>query len=832
VTQQYALPVGAVLAGDYRITGILGQGGFGLTYRAEDTRLGAPVAIKEYFPSDMAVRLEDTTVRARSARDEQVFAWGRKKFLDEARTLARFRASHIVRVARLFEANNTAYMVLDFEQGPSLAEWRAALGRPPTQSEIDHIAHGICEAVATVHGAGVLHRDIKPANIIMRGGREPVLIDFGAARQSLGQRSRTVHAVVTPGYSPKEQYALDIDRQGAWTDIYAIGATLYFLMAGRAPPDALTRELGSPAPLPPDATASFRPSFIAAIEAAMSPRSEDRPQTVAELAEQLFGGDHVESIPGTIASDEDDRGPQSAIRSVPSRPSARSRPREVSFDDLQAASFEKPRPGSALRGMMIAVLVAVIGAGSWYWLQVAAPNRDEAAFAAARSADTASAYDRYLSDRPNGRHAPEARERRALLARPPSAPGPSAGLGIAPPPGTTPPGQTTPPGAPQVTAPTIPPASSQPPATTPSPPSGQSVPPPPVASASQQPAPRTRQQPPPARAQLPAALSEADIARLRQSATSTQLRLAHTVFVGSPFRGYSEQPGTLAVELERLSGGKAKLVSLAGTDAVRDADIASEARSATDFAVWNSPTRGAARNSAYAVFAGLPFGLAPAELVEWLRQEGASLLEQLYWRDNFPYRVIPCGIASGPGGWFKREIKSPSDFRGLKMRTFGLVTAVVGRLGAQSVAVDSSTQPLLTAFGDNSLDAFMASTHYVNTFVRRQPPAPVLHYPSWHQPTYLFELDVPVATWQALGEPLQRLVDQACRANLDKWLADSIVTHRAIVDQARASNITVRPFTGPVLEALRTAAEQVLAEEAARNPEFATALGSYNRYRR
>ncbi|HEX4892348.1 MAG TPA: serine/threonine-protein kinase [Hyphomicrobiaceae bacterium] len=828
---QNALPLGAVLAGDYRITGILGQGGFGLTYKAEDTRLGAPVAIKEYFPSDMAVRLEDTTVRARSSREEQVFAWGRKKFLDEARTLARFRAPNIVRVARLFEANNTAYMVLDFEQGPSLAEWRASLGRPPTQSEIDHIARGICEAVATVHEAGVLHRDIKPANIIMRGGREPVLIDFGAARQSLGQRSRTVHAVVTPGYSPKEQYALDIDRQGAWTDIYAIGATLYFLMAGRAPPDALTRELGSPAPLPPDATAAYRPSFIAAVEAAMSPRAEDRPQTVRELADILFGQGELEHGAETIAFSDDDRAPQSALASDPrsSRPSVRSRPREVSFEDLQPASAATPRSSAAPRAIAVAILAATLGTGSWYWVQVAAPNRDEAAFAAARSADTVSAYDRYLSERPNGRYAPEARERRAVLSRPPSQAGSSAGLGITPPPGIAPPGQTTPPAPPPV--PTPQPPASQPPPTTPAPPSGQAVAPPPGGSGSPQP-PRTRQQPPPARAQLPAALTETDITRLRQSVTGAQIRLAHTVFAGSPFRGYSEQPGTLAVELERLTGGKAKLVSLAGADAVRDTDIASEARTATDFAVWNSPTRGISRNSAYAVFAGLPFGLGPAEHVEWLRQEGASLLEQLYWRDNIPYRVIPCGISSGPGGWFKREIKSPADFRGLKMRTYGLVTAVVGRLGAESVSVEASTQPLLTAFGDNSLDAFMALTHYVNTFVRRQPPAPVLHYPSWHQPSYMFELAVPVTTWQALGEPLQRLVDQACRANLDKWLADSIVTHRAIVDQARASNITVRPFTGPVLEALRAAAEQVLADEAARNPEFANALASYNRFRR
>ncbi|MEZ5857332.1 MAG: hypothetical protein R3D67_22335 [Hyphomicrobiaceae bacterium] len=128
-----ALPVGSILVGDYRILDVLGQGGFGLTYKADDLRLGAQAAIKEYFPSDLALREEGrSTVIARSAREEELLAWGRAKFLDEARTLARFRHPNIVRVARLFEANNTAYMVLDFEMGPSLSQWRAALGRPPT----------------------------------------------------------------------------------------------------------------------------------------------------------------------------------------------------------------------------------------------------------------------------------------------------------------------------------------------------------------------------------------------------------------------------------------------------------------------------------------------------------------------------------------------------------------------------------------------------------------------------------------------------------------------------------------------------------------------------
>ena len=285
-----ALPAGSVVGDDYRIIEVLGQGGFGLTYKAEDTRLAVLVAIKEYFPSDIAVRDKGYTVQSRSSQEQGVFGWGREKFLEEARTLARFRNPNIVRVARLFEANNTAYMVLDFESGPNLSQWRKALGRAPTEDEIDEIAKTLLDAVGSVHDAGILHRDIKPANVIMRDGSVPVLIDFGAARQALGARSKTVHAIVTPGYSPKEQYALDVDRQGAWSDIYALGATLYFLITGMQPADALSRDLEAGSPMQAEGGAVYRETFIDAIDAAMQTRAEDRPQSIAEWRPMLLSG--------------------------------------------------------------------------------------------------------------------------------------------------------------------------------------------------------------------------------------------------------------------------------------------------------------------------------------------------------------------------------------------------------------------------------------------------------------------------------------------------------------------------------------------------------------
>ena len=185
------LPVNTVLDGSYRIERVVGSGGFGITYEAEDVNLGTAVAIKEYYPFDFGDRDATMSVKPKSDRHQQTFDWGRSNFLQEARTLARFEHPSIVRVTRVFEANSTAYMVMRFEQGQSFEDWLRSLGRLPTQEELDSIVAPLLDALQMMHAENFLHRDIAPDNIIVRGDGTPVLLDFGAARRAVAEMSRT-----------------------------------------------------------------------------------------------------------------------------------------------------------------------------------------------------------------------------------------------------------------------------------------------------------------------------------------------------------------------------------------------------------------------------------------------------------------------------------------------------------------------------------------------------------------------------------------------------------------------------------------------------------------
>jgi len=236
-----ALATGTELVGDFRIEKVLGAGGFGITYLARETALDRLVAIKEYFPSDFAARRDLVSAVPRSGDCTADYEWGLERFIAEAQVLAKFDHPNIVRVYRYFRANNTGYMVLHYEDGQSLKGWLTKLGRAPRQGELDKLVAPLLEALSVVHAAEMLHRDIAPDNIIVRSDGAPVLIDFGAARGDIAQHSRTVSALVKPGYSPYEQYAEIGRQQGPWTDIYALAATLYHAVTGKRPPDAPSR---------------------------------------------------------------------------------------------------------------------------------------------------------------------------------------------------------------------------------------------------------------------------------------------------------------------------------------------------------------------------------------------------------------------------------------------------------------------------------------------------------------------------------------------------------------------------------------------------------------
>ena len=280
-----ALPSGTELAGDYRIDRVLGAGGFGVTYLADEMALSRAVTIKEYFPSDFAARTNGLDASPRSQDCAGDYRWGLDRFIAEAQTLAKFDHSHIVKVYRTFKANNTAYMVLHWEEGQSLKSWLKTLGRAPRQKELDRIIAPLLDALETIHKANFLHRDIAPDNIIIRKSGDPVLIDFGAARGDIAAHSKTktVSALVKPGYSPYEQYAETSKQQGPWTDIYALAATLYHAVTGKRPLDSPSRMLKDDmVPAAHAALSSYRSTFLEAIDRGLALAIDARPQSVVE----------------------------------------------------------------------------------------------------------------------------------------------------------------------------------------------------------------------------------------------------------------------------------------------------------------------------------------------------------------------------------------------------------------------------------------------------------------------------------------------------------------------------------------------------------------------
>ena len=280
-----ALPAGARLRG-YEILAVLGHGGFGVTYRARDTTLGRDVAIKEYLPTSVAVREDGTTVLPRSTALAEEFHWGRDRFLEEARILAKLGGARaIVRVFDFLEANGTAYMVMALLDGESL-EQRLKRGGPLSQAAVESILHPLLDGLEAVHATGFLHRDIKPANIMLDARGAPTLIDFGASRAPMAGSTTAMTAIFTPGYAAAEQFTSA--KQGPWTDIYGLCATLYHTIVGRPPPSAFDRmENDTYEPLAKLWPAGFSPAFLAAIDAGLKLRAADRLQSIAEWRTML-----------------------------------------------------------------------------------------------------------------------------------------------------------------------------------------------------------------------------------------------------------------------------------------------------------------------------------------------------------------------------------------------------------------------------------------------------------------------------------------------------------------------------------------------------------------
>ncbi len=295
---QHCLKPGTALD-KYRIIRILGEGGFGITYLAEDIHLGLKVVIKEYFPNEFAMRSSSSTITAKS-KSLNDFSKGKQRFKEEAQILAKFNHPSIVKILGYFEANDTAYFVMEYEEGIDLAQHMKQKGKPFRQDEIIAIIMPILEGLKEVHRHNYLHRDIKPANILIRKNKQPVLIDFGATRVAVNEeQSKSVTSMLTEGYAPFEQYSTDMKQQGAFTDIYAIGAVLYKMITLNTPVASQTRAFqemqNGNDPLEKLSSMNLQGIdlvFLKAIDKAMQIKPQSRQQNVEELQESLM--DRVE----------------------------------------------------------------------------------------------------------------------------------------------------------------------------------------------------------------------------------------------------------------------------------------------------------------------------------------------------------------------------------------------------------------------------------------------------------------------------------------------------------------------------------------------------------
>ena len=295
-----ALPQGTRVQ-DFEFHRVLGHGGFGITYLGWNVALDIPVAIKEYLPADLAMREQDMSVLPKSSGDEADFHWGLDRFLDEARVMARFKHPNIVQVQHFFQAHGTAYIVMEYVEGETLSDLLKHRGTL-TESELKNILLPLLAGLIEVHEAGILHRDIKPGNILLRAADgSPVLVDFGAARQAVGARSRSVTAVLTPGYAPIEQYS-SRGHQGPWTDIYALGGVCYQALTGKVPDEAMDRIRQDPTiPITEAARGKATDSFLSAIDWSLQVEEADRPQGIRVWRSALLGEEDVPEpfTPGT-----------------------------------------------------------------------------------------------------------------------------------------------------------------------------------------------------------------------------------------------------------------------------------------------------------------------------------------------------------------------------------------------------------------------------------------------------------------------------------------------------------------------------------------------------
>ena len=375
----------------YRIDSVIGQGGFGITYLAYDTDLQRRVAVKECYPRDFVAR-EGTTVVPTGASEKKDFSWALGKFVDEATTLARFKHPGIVQVLQILkDENQSAYIVLEFVDGQSFDQWLKAQPGPPDEASLKQIIAPLMDALEVVHDNNIAHRDIAPDNIYIRKDGTAVLLDFGAAKQTLSQQSRTLNLVVKDGYSAPEQYYAE-GRQGPWTDVYAFAATLYRAISGKRPVDAMARldalNNDEPDPLEPLsalASAEYSPGFLSAIADGLAPQTKVRPQSLKAWRPSLLG-----SVPPTATA-------------APEIGAADKTRVQKPASGTAGGSKTPPRQKSgSLAWILAGVAVLVLGgAGGYVLVQQNAAQAETRAWETVVEQDTVAAYRNFVDNYPS-----------------------------------------------------------------------------------------------------------------------------------------------------------------------------------------------------------------------------------------------------------------------------------------------------------------------------------------------------------------------------------------------------------------------------------------------
>jgi len=404
-----ALPIGTRL-GEFELTHRIGEGGFSIVYLAWDHTLERRVALKEYMPSSIATRVGPTQISPRSERHRETFEAGLKSFINEAKLLARFDHPAMVKVFRFWEAHGTAYMIMPFYEGVTMRDTVRAMPHPPGEDWLLELLGPLTEALGVIHAEQCYHRDIAPDNImLLAADGKPLLLDFGAARRVIGDMTQALTVILKPGYAPVEQYAeVPGMKQGAWTDVYALAAVVYWTITGKTPPPSVGRMLSdSWVPLAQCAAGRYDASFLDAVDRALAVRPEDRTQTIDAFRADIGLPPMVLPGPSNAATRVDPNTPAQTARASTVATAARAArtsnrvtqttapaartvaPGETAVEALEDRTLVQPPPSVAaqtrapspqrpstakaprsgvLIGLSVAAAIALAG-GAWWALQ-------------------------------------------------------------------------------------------------------------------------------------------------------------------------------------------------------------------------------------------------------------------------------------------------------------------------------------------------------------------------------------------------------------------------------------------------------------------------------